>query len=129
MENASRDDLVVSIRPELDLAPASGNVEEFQNSVLRPILKFQNEFLMIAARQYVKKYHKTFNALKKANQESILIQASKHDPEFKAFVVWSVVGLMSSDELEFYNANRSELNKRISTMGVQRILSQLERLY
>jgi len=36
---------------------------------------------------------------------------------------------MSSDELEFYNANRSELNKRISTMGVQRILSQLERLY
>lgn len=129
MENASRDDLVTSIRPKLNLAAASGNIEAFQNNVLRPILKFQNEFLMIAARQYVRKYHKTFNALKKVNQEAILIQASKHDPEFKSFVVRSVVGLMSSDELEFYNANRSELNKRITTMGVQRILSQLERLY
>lgn len=129
MENASRDDVIISIRPQLDLVAATGNIEAFQNDVLRPILKFQNEFLMIASRQYVKKYYKTFNALKKANQESILIQASKHDPEFKAFVVWSVVGLMSSDELEFYNAHRSELNKRISTMGVQRILSQPERLY
>jgi len=129
MESTSRDEIVLALRPELNLVAASGSVEAFQNDVLRPILKFQNEFLMIAAGQYVKKYHKTFNALKKVNQEAILIQASKHDPEFKSFVVWSVVGLMSSDELEFYNANRSELNKRISNMGVQRILSQLERLY
>jgi len=66
MESTSRDEIVLALRPELNLAAASGSVEAFQNDVLRPILKFQNEFLMIAAGQYVKKYHKTFNALKKS---------------------------------------------------------------
>ncbi len=129
MENVSRDDVVVSIRPKLDLVAASGNIEEFQNEVLRPILKFQNDFLLIATKHYIGKYHKSFNALKKTNQESILVQASKQDPEFKAFTVWPIIGLMSSSEFAFYYQHRSELNKRISAMGIQRVLSQLERLY
>ena len=129
MEERSRDTMVTEIRPLLNLKPTKGEIEGFQNEVMRPILKFQNELLMLLAKQYVNKYHKSFNALKQVNQESILIQASKQDPEFKSFLIWPVVGLMSSSELAFYNAHRSELNKRISTMAAQRIVSQLERLY
>ncbi len=129
MKSISRDVVVKSIRPELNLISASGDIELFQNSVLRPILKFQNEFLLATARQYIKKYHKSFNALKKVNQESILVQASKQDPEFRSFVVWPVVGMMTTTELDFYHQHRGELNKRISTMALQRILSQMERLY
>ena len=129
MEERSRDTVVTEIRPLLSLQPTKGEIEGFQNEVMRPILKFQNELLMLLAKQYVNKYHKSFNALKQVNQESIIIQASKQDPEFKSFLIWPVVGLMSSTELAFYSAHRSELNKRISTMAAQRIVSQLERLY
>jgi len=129
MEERSRDTVVTEIRPLLSLQPTKGEIEGFQNEVMRPILKFQNELLILLAKQYVNKYHKSFNALKQVNQESILIQASKQDPEFKSFLIWPVVGLMSSTELAFYSAHRSELNKRISTMAAQRIVSQLERLY
>ncbi len=121
--------MVTEIRPLLSLQPTKGEIEGFQNEVMRPILKFQNELLILLAKQYVNKYHKSFNALKQVNQESIIIQASKQDPEFKSFLIWPVVGLMSSTELAFYSAHRSELNKRISTMAAQRIVSQLERLY
>ena len=129
MEERSRDTVVTEIRPQLSLQPTKGEIEGFQNEVMRPILKFQNELLILLAKQYVNKYHKSFNALKQVNQESIIIQASKQDPEFKSFLIWPVVGLMSSTELAFYSAHRSELNKRISTMAAQRIVSQLERLY
>jgi hypothetical protein len=129
MEERSRDTVVTEIRPLLSLQPTKGEIEGFQNEVMRPILKFQNELLILLAKQYVNKYHKSFNALKQVNQESIIIQASKQDPEFKSFLIWPVVGLMSSTELAFYSAHRSELNKRISTMAAQRIVSQLERLY
>ena len=129
MEERSRDTMVTEIRPLLNLKPTKGEIEGFQNEVMRPILKFQNELLILLAKQYVNKYHKSFNALKQVNQESIIIQASKQDPEFKSFLIWPVVGLMSSTELAFYSAHRSELNKRISTMAAQRIVSQLERLY
>ena len=129
MEESSRDTVVTEIRPLLSLQPTKGEIEGFQNEVMRPILKFQNELLILLAKQYVNKYHKSFNALKQVNQESIIIQASKQDPEFKSFLIWPVVGLMSSTELAFYSAHRSELNKRISTMAAQRIVSQLERLY
>jgi hypothetical protein len=129
MEERSRDTVVTEIRPLLSLQPTKGEIEGFQNEVMRPILKFQNELLILLAKQYVNKYHKSFNALKQVNQESIIIQASKQDPEFKSFLIWPVVGLMSSTELAFYSAYRSELNKRISTMAAQRIVSQLERLY
>ena len=129
MEERSRDTVVTEIRPLLSLQPTKGEIEGFQNEVMRPILKFQNELLILLAKQYVNKYHKSFNALKQVNQESIIIQASKQDPEFKSFLIWPVVGLMSSTELAFYSAHRSELNKRTSTMAAQRIVSQLERLY
>jgi len=129
MEERSRDTVVTEIRPLLSLQPTKGEIEGFQNEVMRPILKFQNELLILLAKQYVNKYHKSFNALKQVNQESIIIQASKQDTEFKSFLIWPVVGLMSSTELAFYSAHRSELNKRISTMAAQRIVSQLERLY
>ena len=129
MEERSRDTVVTEIRPLLSLQPTKGEIEGFQNEVMRPILKFQNELLILLAKQYVNKYHKSFNALKQVNQESIIIQASKQDPEFKSFLIWPVVGLMSSTELAFYSAHRRELNKRISTMAAQRIVSQLERLY
>jgi len=118
MEERSRDAVVTEIRPLLSLQPTKGEIEGFQN-----------ELLILLAKQYVNKYHKSFNALKQVNQESIIIQASKQDPEFKSFLIWPVVGLMSSTELAFYSAHRSELNKRISTMAAQRIVSQLERLY
>jgi len=129
MEDYSRDTVVSEIRPLLNLQPTKSEIEDFQNGVMRPILKFQNELLVLFAKQYVNKYHKSFHALNQVNQESILIQASKQDPEFKSFLIWPVVGLMSSSELAFYSAHRSELNKRISTMASQRIASQLELLY
>ena len=125
----SRDQLLLGLRPALALAKASSAEEQFQNEVLRPLLKFQNELLLELARNYIGKRHKAFNALKISAQVTLLKRASKQDPELRNILVYSVASLLTLPELPFYESHRAELNRRIVNMGLQRIIDQVDRLY
>lgn len=129
LEPETRDQIVVSIRPTLDLKPCISPVEAFQNTTLRPILKFQNELLIAVSKAYVHKYQKNFNNLKKAVQEQVVKQAMKQDPELRNTVINMVVGMFTSVEYQAYLLERAEYNKRITTMASERVLSQLDMLY
>lgn len=129
MDALSRDDIVKQLRPELGLGRSVSEVEEFQNQVLRPILKFQNDLLISLTKYYLARHHKNFNALKTSAQETVLIQASKQDPELRNQLIYPVVSLLTEDELVTYHTHRAELNKRIAQMATERVRSQMERLY
>ena len=62
MEN--RTTQLTQIRPMLDLAEATTEIEQFQNGTLRPILKFQNPLILQLFRNFIaQRFRKKKNTL------------------------------------------------------------------
>ena len=129
MEHQSRDQQVTEIRPKLNLPEATSQEEQFQNDVLRPILKLQNDWLIHQVSFYIRSRHKEFPALSEAAKISLLRQASKQDPELRNIIVFGVSSMLTTEELPYYQEHRPALNKRIVQMGAERVLSQLNLIY
>ena len=93
--------------------------------MLRPILKFQNEWIMtfILANQQ-------FNQLREKKQTNEQLQVFILDyigkqNALKNQLIGSVIGLLTEEELIFYFTNQSDLNKRIYQMICQRMYDNI----
>lgn len=129
MPISERDTKVQRLRPMLDLPPAGKPMERFQNEVLRPILKFQNDWILGYTKLFLHKRNKEFNQLNRRAQEQLIRQSAMNDPELRNTLISGVVGMLTTEELEYYFAQRAECNKRLIQMAIQRILDQVEQLY
>ncbi len=100
-------------------------VEKFMHEVLRPILKQINEQLITVALNKMNALNSGLENLsapeKKALIEKLVGQHQKFKEEMKALVI----DQFSKDEFIFYPKNKRDLNKRIFSMTLQRLLSQL----
>lgn len=125
----NRDEYLLQIRPTLALAQTSTAQEAFQNNVLRPILKLQNELLLAVIKTHVRQSNKGFNNLKKAEQEDFVKSLITKQAELRSAVIHLVVGMFTIEEYDTYSIEKSENNKRIVQMAIQRVYSQIEQLY
>ena len=122
MENRSEE--LLALRPLLFLDGGNEKpLEKFQNQVLRPILKYQHELWVLELKQnqfflQIKEKRSNGAEFRQAIQSGI-----SRSPDLKNRYFGMVTGLMTSDEYSFYLANRTELNKRILSMVIDRILS------
>lgn len=100
-------------------------VEKFMHEVLRPILKQINEQLIKIALNKMNALNPGLENLsapeKKALIEKLVGQHQKFKEELKAMVIVQ----FSKDEFIFYQKNKRDLNKRIFSMTLQRLVSQL----
>lgn len=122
---------LLAIRPNIDTIDKSlktKEVEAFQNNVLRPILKFQNDLLIQIFIDYTNQNKGVF--FKLVNQEKLtyIQQALSHNQRFRSLILGTIVGLFAIEDYGYYKLNSSALNKRIITMTIQRLQSQLEHL-
>ena len=110
-----------SLRPEIYYKKeAITELEIFQNEVLRPILKYQHELIVAL----VKNEKQLFEQLKMEEISSVkLTQFFLKQPNYKYFLIGKTCALMTSDEFGFYLKHKKELDKRISNMITDRILS------
>ena len=120
----NRNNDILKLRPPI-LVDQERNpllIEEFQNTVLRPILKFQQELLL----SYFKN-HLSYKNLPINEQErsAYLHNCFSKDVKLRYFYIGLIVALFTTDEILFYNENSSEINKRILQMLIQRIISAL----
>jgi len=102
--------------------------EYFQNQILRPILKLQNDLYIELFKNYIlksKANFETFTIDKKCQFIEISIQK---DTKFRNLLIGIVIGLFSIDEYLLYVKNTSSLNKRIITMLIERYKNQLQLL-
>lgn len=102
--------------------------EYFQNQILRPILKLQNDLYIELFKNYIlksKSNFETFTIDKKCQFIEISIQK---DTKFRNLLIGIVIGLFSIDEYLLYVKNTSSLNKRIITMLIERFKNQLQLL-
>ena len=106
----SRDSYLKSLRPDILTKKINADMsseEYFQNTVLRPIIKFQNDLLISVFLQFCKKYKNIFFDLSTEKKilyiESVITKDSKLKASFRNLII----GLFSIDEYYEYLKNAS----------------------
>lgn len=115
---------IKGLRPNLELNnTASTDEETFQNEVLRPILKYQNEVLQ----QYFLKTalisKPNFIQEEVKDRRHFIEQKLSKDAIIRNTLIGMVSGLMTAEELGVYLENEREYKRRIISMLVDRLLS------
>jgi hypothetical protein len=119
----TRNENLLNLRPEIviDNAKVSLSEENFQNVTLRPILKLQNEIILLLTNKYLAKF-----LIAKTKEENIKIVESKlTDTIIKQQLIGLIIALFTSEEFSYYLLHQSSINKRISQLLVQRVCSQI----
>ena len=112
------------IRPVLKnlINSNTSNIERFQNEVIRPIIKMQNNLLVVFFEDYLKNRKIEFYILKYEDQENKINTILTKDINFKNILLGSIVGHFDDNEIKVYLKSTSELNKRIIQIIKQRLL-------
>ena len=103
----------------------TSDLERFQNEVLRPIIKMQNNLLVALFKNYIRNRKIEFNKLKAEVQENKINSILTKDINFKNILIGSIIGHLNKNEIEIYLKSKSELNKRIIQMVKQRLQDNL----
>lgn len=125
-----RDSVLLKFRPEIKANTETfSEIEAFQNKTIRPIIKFQSDFLLSHVKQYIKKNNPKFNLLNFEAQKQYLAQILKSDIRLKNELIAFVVGFFTQHEQVYYYENQSEINKRISQIIYSRCVDLIEELF
>lgn len=117
----------LDLRPHLELPTLelSTTIENFQNQTLRPILKLQNDIYSALFEAYIIRQKTDFTALSKDKKRIFIEQSLQKDLVLKNTFIGIAVGMFTVEELEIYRVENKEFNRRIITMLMERIKSQL----
>jgi len=128
---SSRDSLLKSLRPDIlskTINKEMSSEEYFQNTVLRPIIKFQNDLLIAVFLQFCIKYKNVFFDLSTEKKilyiESAIVKDNKLRTSFRDMII----GLFSTEEYTEYLLNESTLNKRITGIVKERLINHVQLL-
>ncbi|OYX84843.1 MAG: glyoxalase [Flavobacteriales bacterium 32-34-25] len=100
--------------------------EIFQNEVLRPILKLQNDLFIASFHNYISKYKRDFYSLSVEKKLTIIENAIQKDIKFRNALKGMVIALFTVDEYTLYIQNSSSLNKRMMNMLIERLKNQVQ---
>jgi hypothetical protein len=122
-----RDKLIKEIRGESlgNINVQSSSEELFQNEVLRPILKFQNDLFIASFLNYISKYKRDFYTKTVENKLAIIENAIQKDIKFRNALKGMIIALFTTDEYVLYIKNSSSLNKRMMNLLIERLKSQV----
>ena len=125
----SRDSSLKAIRLEYisnTIKAEMSSEEYFQNSVLRPIIKFQNDLLIAAFLNVSKKYKNLFFELSTEKKIIYIENTLAKDSTFRNTLKNLVVGLFTVEEYTTYTSNASALNKRMVGIIKERLISHIQ---
>jgi len=125
----SRQFSLKSIRPEILNATIHNNMssdERFQNLVLRPIIKFQNDLLVAVFKNYINKHKSVFHDLSIEKRVIYIENAIQKDMKLRNSMKGMIIGHFTVEEYEIYTDNSSALNKRMMNMVKQRLISHIQ---
>ncbi len=102
--------------------------EVFQNEVLRPILKLQNDLFIASFIDYKIKNKIDFNVLSIDKKLATIENTIQKDIKFRNTLKGMIIGLFTSDDYLLYTKNETSINKRMISMLIERLKSQLQLL-
>ena len=107
------------------LTAESTTEESFQNIVLRPILKLQNDLFVALFINYVDKNTSGFYSKTIDVKLTVLENVIQKDIQFRNVMKGIFIGLFTADEYVIYAKNSSNINKRMMSMLAERLKSQV----
>ena len=110
------------------ISSESSSEEYFQNQILRPILKLQNDLFIEIFKNYIIKSKANFETFTIDKKLLFIENSIQKDMKFRSLLNGIVIGLFTIDEFLMYSNNSSNLNKRIMTMLIERYKNQLQLL-
>ena len=122
----NRADKIKACRSHITLKNSKNisNEEHFQNQVLRPILKFQNELFIKLFLSNCKTYKINFTEFNSEEKYDYLENLFKKDFKIRASFIGTVIALLTLEEFEKYSVNQQLYNKRIIQMLAERLKNQ-----
>ena len=123
----TKDEALLEIRGSAigTIFESSGSEEKFQNQTLRPILKLQNDLFIEVFRNYAVKQKGVFFTLSTEKKLDYIEKALQRDIKFRNSLKGIVIGMFTITEYKEYIQNSSNLNKRMMTMLIERLKSQV----
>jgi hypothetical protein len=106
----------------------SSEEEVFQNATLRPILKLQNDLIVLVFQNYVNQIKLPFNGFTVEKKMSSIATIISKDIQLQNTLKGIVIGLFTTEEYHYYSKTISNSNKRIKAMLIERLQSQLQLL-
>jgi hypothetical protein len=100
--------------------------ERFQNLVLRPIIKLQNDFFIEVFKNYASKHKNVFYDLSIEKQIDYINNSIHKDMKFRNSLKGIVIGLFTIEEYKLYIQNSSALNKRMMTIVKERLIDNVQ---
>jgi hypothetical protein len=124
----NRDHFITTLRGETlgEINFQTSEEEFFQNQTLRPILKLQNELYIEVFKRYILKNKAPFNQYSVDKKLAYIENSILNDNKFRNLLVGTTIGLLKIEEYKMYSKNASALNKRIITMLIERLKSQVQ---
>ena len=104
----------------------SSTEESFQNEVLRPILKLQNDLFIASFINYVSKNKADFYSYTVEKKLSVIENAIQKDIKFRNALKGMIIALFTLEEYAVYIKNSSNINKRMMSMLIERLKSQVQ---
>jgi len=104
----------------------SSTDELFQNEVLRPILKLQNDIFVQSFLNYLSKNKIDFSSFAIEKKMTMIENSIQKDIKFRNALKGMIIGLFTAEEYEQYIKNSSSLNKRMMGMLIERLKSQVQ---
>lgn len=121
IQTTMRDSELIKLRPLVATeTEREGEIENFQNQTIRPILKLQNDLLIRVFDHYLQK-RKT----RTDKQEPDFIQGViQKNAALRQLLTGLVVGHFTLAEWAFFARHEAELSRRTANLIVQRLQSQ-----
>ncbi len=104
----------------------SSSEEMFQNQTLRPILKLQNDLLIAIFKNYISKSKTDFQQFSTDKKLKFIENSIQKDIKFQNLFKGIIIALFTEIEYQNYAPIASALNKRIMSMLIERLKSQVQ---
>ena len=121
-----KEDKLLGLREEILTEKSEQTpIEQFQNTTIRPILKYQHSILIVFFSSNVHVQYivsANFSSLKKQNQLKLFVSKQL---AFRAQLLGIITGLFTELEFEFYLSEKVNIDKRITNMILERFFSTL----
>lgn len=119
----------LDLRESLNIpnSEATTETEIFQNQTLRPILKLQNDLYFSLFINYALRQKADFSSLSISKKQIFIEQSIQKDAVLKNMFIGITIGMFTLEELKIYESESKVFNKRIITMLIERLKSQIEK--
>lgn len=127
----TRASILSESRPEIPTArflPNMTSEEFFQNKVLRPIIKFQNDLFLEVFKNYIRKNKNKFYEITVENRLLYIERSIQKDIKFRNSLKGIILGQFTVNEYTEYIKNSSSINKRMMNLVIKRLQDQVQLL-